>query len=99
MKVPEKAWLWLGIALAAVLLGFAVFGEQGWQEVRRLRAERALLAEEIERLRERRGALEKEIAALRGDSRAIEAKARRDLGMIREGETVFLLPERHGAKR
>ncbi len=99
MNVPEKAWLWLGIGLTAGLLGFALFGEQGWQEVRRLRAERAQLSDEIDLLRDRRAALEKEIAALRGDSRAIEAKARRDLGMIREGETVFLLPERHDAER
>ncbi|MBE0616851.1 MAG: septum formation initiator family protein, partial [Proteobacteria bacterium] len=30
------------------------------------------------------------------DPRAIEARARKDLGMIRAGETVFLLPERNG---
>ncbi len=63
--VRERAGKGLAVAgdrAEAGLLGFALFGEQGWQEVRRLRAERAQLSEEIELLRGRRAALEKEIA-------------------------------------
>lgn len=87
------------VGLSLAFLGLALFGKQGLREVRRLRSERQELATEIERLRERRRELEAEIGALRTDARAIEDRARRDLGMIRKGETVFLLPEHHAKQR
>lgn len=99
MKVPEKFWLVCAVALGLVILGVALFGEQGWREVRRLRAERQELSREIARLRERGEALEDEIRNLRDNPRAIEARAREDLGMIQKGETVFLLPEHHEPER
>jgi cell division protein FtsB len=77
-------------------LGIAFLGNQGVGEIKRLRAEREHLSDEIARLREKRRAMEREIEKLRGDPGAIEERARRELGMIRQGETVFLLPERHG---
>lgn len=91
----------LGLAVAAALsiLAAALLGQQGWREVRRLRSERAALAEDIARLRAQREGLEREVASLRENPRSIEARARKDLGMIRAGETVFLLPERHGPER
>lgn len=99
MKFREK--LALGAALTAALgfLAFALLGDQGWREVRRLRHERQVLSEEITQLRARRSALERDIASLRENPRSIETRARRDLGMIREGETVFLLPEHNGPRR
>lgn len=99
MKIPEKVWLGALVALGVGVLGVAIFGEQGVREVRRLRAERRSLAEEIDRLQGRRDALEREIRDLRENPRAVEERARRDLGMIRKGETVFLLPERHDPPR
>jgi cell division protein FtsB len=95
MKVREKLLLWLGVGLGLALLAVALLGDQGWREVRRLRDERRTLRGEITRLREERTTLEHEIGQLRDNRRAIETRAREDLGMIRQGETVFLLPERH----
>ena len=87
---------WVGFLLIPVaMLAFALFGDQGWQEVSRLRGERADLIAEIETLRARRDDLSREVAGLTHRPSVIEARAREDLGMVKPGETVFLLPERH----
>lgn len=99
MKRTERFCIGLLVAIGLAVLAVSLFGDQGLREVRRLRTEQQRMAEEIRHLRARRDALEKEIANLRDNPRAIEAKARDDLGMIRQGETVFLLPERHEAPR
>lgn len=99
MRFREKVALGAALAAALGFLFFALLGEQGWREVRRLRQERHTLSEEIAQLRARRSALERDIAGLREDPRSIESRARRDLGMIREGETIFLLPERNAPPR
>lgn len=98
MKIPEKVLLLLTVGLGLAILAVALFGEQGLREVRRLRAQRRGLAAEIEQLKAQRDALEREIVNLRESPRAIEARARKDLGMIQKGETVFLLPEHHDPK-
>ncbi|MDW7708944.1 MAG: septum formation initiator family protein [Deferrisomatales bacterium] len=99
MSVRERIALGTALVAALAFLAVALLGDQGSRELRRLRQERAALSEEIADLRDRRAALERDIARLREDPRAIERRARRDLGMIREGETVFLLPERHAPQR
>jgi len=95
MRVRERLLLGLGLIGGLAVLAVALLGDQGWREVRHLRTERDTLNEEIARLREERVELERQIAQLRDNPRAIETRAREDLGMIRRGETVFLLPERH----
>jgi cell division protein FtsB len=99
LRSSERVWIALLFVIGIAALGVALFGGQGLREVRRLRVERQRMAAEIEQLRAQRSALEKEIASLRDNPRAVEEKARDELGMIREGETVFLLPERHEPAR
>lgn len=96
MRVSENWWLLAALALTAAILGFAVFGDLGYREVRRLGAERRQLEADVAALRAERQRLERDIAGLNDDPRAVERRAREGLGMIRKGETVFLLPERHG---
>jgi cell division protein FtsB len=59
------------------------------------------LSAELDDARSRRDALRAdnarirvEIRGLRGDRRAIEERARRDLGMVYPGEVVIIAPER-----
>lgn len=98
MSLREKILALTLVALGAGALGIAFWGDHGVREVRRLRAERQRLSDEIGRLKARTTTLEREIRDLRENPRAIEDRARRELGMIRNGETVFLLPERHGSR-
>ncbi|MBI5015699.1 MAG: septum formation initiator family protein [Deltaproteobacteria bacterium] len=99
MSRREQIVIGLIVALTVAFLALALFGRQGLREVRRLRAERQQLASEIAQLRDRRRELEAEIADLRGNTKSLEARARHDLGMIKKGETVFLLPEHHAQRR
>ncbi len=94
----EKLLLGALVTLGLAILAFALFGDQGWREVRRLRAERDQLSAQIQSLTQRQEELQRQVAGLKGDPRAIEARARADLGMIKPGETVYLLPERHEPK-
>ena len=95
----EKLVFGLLFALTMAILGLTLFGRQGLREVRRLKDERARLNAEISQLRERRLELQREIADLRQNPKAIEALARKDLGMVRKGETVILLRGRDGERR
>ena len=99
MTRPEKYGLGLVATIGAAALGWAVFGDQGIREVRRLRAERRELAQTVAAHRANRDDLERQVRHLRDDTRTIETRAREELGMIRKGETIFLLPERHDPPR
>ena len=100
MTIPEKWILVLGAVGILVVAGFALTDrEQGVPEVLRRRGDRERLQAEIQELRQRRDELEREVIGLRKNPRVIEQRARDDLGMIRKGETVFLLPERDASDR
>jgi cell division protein FtsB len=99
LNVREKLLVGLLIALGVGALGLALLGDQGLREVRRLQSERNRLQSEITQLREKSRALEKTVQSLRENPEAVAARARKDLGMVRKGETVYLMPERHGKNR
>jgi cell division protein FtsB len=78
------------IALVALIVG-ALFGDRGLLHLIEQRHRAEALAQEIEALQAENASLATEIAALRSDPRAIERVAREELGMLRPGETVFLV--------
>ena len=85
-------WLLSGLALVLLLLQWPLWlGEGSWRDVRELH-------EQVERqqaanteLRQRNKALEAEVRDLRSGTEAVEERARRDLGMIREDEVFFFV--------
>lgn len=90
---------WLAVVLLAALLGLQWslwFGEGSWRYVQELREVQRLQEIENERLRSRNRALEAEVEDLRTGSEAVEERARRDMGMIREDEVFFLLVDPPG---
>ncbi len=60
-----------------------------WQLDRAIAVQQA----DNQRLRERNAALAAEVADLKGGVAAIEERARRELGMIKRGETFFQVVE------
>lgn len=64
-------------------------GEGSLAEVNSLRREIAAQRAELEQLRGRNATLQAEVEDLRQGLEAIEARARGELGMIKEGETFF----------
>jgi len=78
--------------VATLLLANAVVGDNGLVELWRLRAQTATLQAEVEWLRLERARLSDEARRLREDRATIEAVARRELGLVRAGERIVLVP-------
>ena len=82
--------------LLLVLLGLQYrlwVGEGSLAEVSTLRSQLAAQRAELRDLHERNATLQAEVDDLKEGLEAIEARARSELGLIREGETYFqLLP-------
>lgn len=101
--LAEDAMLGEGLPRAFVLflvcfgLGMIVIslvGDQGLIAYLRLRGESVQLSGRIEALRQREVRLHQEIEALQNDPDYIERVARKQLGLVKPGEVVILLPGR-----
>jgi cell division protein FtsB len=76
---------------AAVLLANALAGDRGLTATMRARHERVALAAEIASLRAENATLRARAQALKNDAAAIEAVARRELGLLRRDEKVVVI--------
>ncbi len=83
---------WLVAGVLAVLLGAAVFGENGVLHLRRLRAEVEALHRDVQTLEAENERLSRAIGELRSDPAAVERIAREELGLVRPGERVLRFP-------
>lgn len=82
------------LVLVLLLLQLRLWSGSGsLQEINRLEAE--ILAQEQENaaLEERNEALRREVADLKTGQDAIEERARSELGLVRKGETFYLISE------
>ncbi|WP_423894354.1 cell division protein FtsB [Candidatus Pelagadaptatus aseana] len=66
-------------------------GEGSLADVVRLDREIAAQQQENERLKQRNDVLAAEVRALKSGDNAVEERAREDLGMIKQGETFYLV--------
>ncbi len=82
------------IAVAVAALPFEVFSEKGFTHYKKLKRELAALKKSNNAIEKDIFRLEREISDLRNDDFSLERVARDELGMIREGEIVFIVEER-----
>ena len=82
----------LGALLLLVFMN-GIFGDNGYLAMRRARADTDKLRKEIQQLNEENQHLAGDVRALKTDPAAVERVAREDMGLAREGELVFRLPE------
>jgi cell division protein FtsB len=68
-------------------------GDGSLAELRQLEAQVEIQQQENEELRARNQILESEVLDLKNGLEAVEERARSDLGMVKEGETFFLIVE------
>jgi len=78
------------LGLIALLVG-ALFGNRGMLQLIQQREQSHRIERQIAELRHENARLAGEIRALRSEPRAIERVAREQLGLLKPGETVFLL--------
>ena len=86
--------------LALVFLGLQArlwFGEGSVRHVASLKQEVAALKEANDKLAERNRLMAADVKDLKQGTEAVEEIARKDLGMIRNGETFFLILEQPGS--
>ncbi|MBD9423970.1 MULTISPECIES: cell division protein FtsB [unclassified Pseudomonas] len=92
----SKAPYWLFVALVLVLAGLQYrlwVGEGSLAQVTELKRQIADQQGENERLLERNRILEAEVLELKKGTETVEERARHELGMVKEGETLYQLAE------
>lgn len=89
-------WLMLSLALLLAALQYALwFGDGGLRDLWSLREQVTEQERENERLRERNAALAAEVRDLKTGLDAVEARARLELGMIKEDEVFYQVIDSH----
>ncbi|AMR66208.1 MULTISPECIES: septum formation initiator family protein [Pseudomonadaceae] len=94
--MSNKAPYWLFVALVLVLAGLQYrlwVGEGSLAQVAELQRQIDEQKGENERLLERNRILEAEVLELKKGMETVEERARHELGMVKEGETLYQLAE------
>ena len=90
-----KSILTFFLVVAVIMVGFrSIFGPKGLMEVLLLKERKEAIEQEIGRLRERNASLAERIKRIREDPYYLEQLARQELGMIKEGELLFIFPSK-----
>ncbi len=103
-NVPPEPSRWRARAIslvlafvAIVLVADALVGSRGLLETMRARRQYVELAADLARKRQENDRLRADIRRLREDPKAIESVAREELGLMRDGELVFIVRNGRGA--
>ena len=98
-RARMRAWV-LGTAIVLIALAVgSVFGDRGILNLVQKRREVEALRAELDELRAENARLAAENTELRTSPRAVERRAREQLGLARPDETVFFVREEGGSRR
>jgi cell division protein FtsB len=81
------------VFITAVLVLNALFGDKGVLAMMQARRDHARLNAEFQRQKDENAQLREKARRLRGDPATIEDLARRELGLIRPGEKLFIITD------
>ena len=105
LRTPLEARAWrrrvtgYGLFVAAfVLMVNALVGENGYLATMQARSDRNKLMDQVARMRLKNQEMRDQIQRLRTDPTALEEAARRELNMIRPGETMVIIKDASPAK-
>jgi cell division protein FtsL len=88
-KMRKRRRLLLLLIPLLILGAFTFFGEKGILQLLRLQKEVDRIKERNIKLEEENQKLKEEVRRLQKDKRYIEEIARRELGMVKEGEIIY----------
>ena len=88
-RIRKKRLLLLLVFFLLIMGCFVFFGEKGVLRLFRLQKELERFKEASSKLAEENRKLEEEVKRLREDKQYIEEIARRELGMVKEGEVIY----------
>ena len=89
----RKTFQLLLVFVTLVLIINALVGDRGLTETLRARRQHHDLVASIDRLKAENAQLRDDARRLRSDPATIEALARRELGLIRPGEVLFIIKD------
>lgn len=81
------------LSFAAIMLVDAIVGDQGVVALGRAREEYSRMTEQVRRLKAENDQMRLQNGRLRNDRGALEEAARRDLGLMKPGEKVFIIKD------
>ena len=100
LRTPQEARVWrrrvtgyVLFAAAFVLMVNALVGENGYLATLQARSERDKLLDQIARMRIKNQQMREEIHEIRTNPKALEEAARRELNMMKPGETMVILKD------
>jgi cell division protein FtsL len=99
---PRKKYLFFLLLFLFLILGFfTFFGDKGILHLLRLQKELAKIKEANMKMEDENRKLKEEVRRLQYEKRYIEEIARKELGMVKEGEIIyqFDLPEDKQGKK
>jgi cell division protein FtsB len=82
------------VFVTVILVIDAIFGEKGLLALLQARRDFAAVEQALDASRRENAALRDQARRLRDDPTAIEEIARRELGLIKPGETLFIIKDR-----
>lgn len=91
-----RKYFWLTLVLLLILgaLQYRLWwGDGSFAQASKLQEQISAQRNENERLLERNRILEAEVIELKKGLETVEERARQELGMVKEGETLYLLAE------
>jgi cell division protein FtsL len=88
-KLSKKPVLFLALLLFLILGFFTFFGDKGILHLLRLQNELARIKETNAKIEEENRRLREEVSRLQHEKRYIEEIARKELGMVKEGEVIY----------
>jgi cell division protein FtsB len=93
-KNGQKNLLTICLLIAILLLfAYAVFGNRGVLRILQVEEQKENLQQQLAELEQQRQQLREEIERLQKDKTYWEHLARTKLGMVREGELIYYLPD------
>jgi cell division protein FtsB len=81
------------VFVSCVLLLDALFGDKGLTETLRARQDLRRASANLDNLTRENAAMREQVRRLQNDPAAIEAVARKDLGLVRRGEILIVLKD------
>lgn len=93
--VRRKLWVVLAVSVGLFLV-FSAIGERGFVRLKKMVNQRDELKARVHALEQSNREISEQVGRLRDDPATIEHLARTELGMVREGETVYIISDRPG---
>lgn len=89
----KRRLVWVFCITLCLFLAYSAVGEKGLIRLHQMIVERENLKTHIQTLEKENTRLAEEVGRLRVDETAIESLARIELGLVKPGETVYILPD------